>query len=841
MEEIEGDLYEDYLDNLESKGAKKARKIYTWTAFRSIRPYILIHNKENRKPKFTDMVKYHFKVAWRNFLKNSLYSTVNILGLSLGLASTILISIFIIDQAQTDNQLIDRDRIYRLETIAEDEGQSVVKSRTHSSIAPALFNEIPEIENFVRFSETATTFKSKIGNTPSLIEEKILSADVSFFQIFSFELTSGNKTDALSRANYIVLSERAALKYFNSTDVVGEILETTNKRSPQLEVSGVMKNMPTNSSIQYDFIIPKSTNLNPPINFRSMLVSRIPSYFFLKAQTTPEQVLKKANNILKKYTDKENILNLKFQLTPFKEVIYNMDASDGTVKTIDKALTQIFLIIAVFIILLAFINYLNLATARAIDRGHEIGIRKVIGAKRSNLWGQFLSESLLCTLLSIPVIFLLIEFSTPYFENIIGHPLTFKYYNSPEFIFAALGLIIFIGLLAGIYPAKLISTFKFSEVVKGHFNKTAKGGLLRKILVVFQFAFSIGLIVSISLIQKQLDFARTKSFSFNPEEIISVEGRYRANFSTIRDEFSKVSGVKHVSASDAVPGTRAISIINNSEFDFPIYGVFVDDGFIDMFELEVLKGQNFREVNEDAKNHLLINQAMAKAMEIENPLGAKLRMIGKDTSRVIGVIEDFHIASLHNPVDPTVFIPLSEIFSIRRILVKLETGDLTTTLQGLEETWNKFFPDAVFQFDFLDDKIEQLYTAEMKVARIFKLFTVLAIFISCLGLFSYASYAIQVRTKEISIRKVFGASIPRIAFMLSRQVILLIILASIIASPLAYYFLGKWLQDFAYKVPVSLEIFGFAIIISVAIAWLTVSYQTLKVAFSNPINSLRNE
>lgn len=842
-EELEGDLLEEFEENLEQYGTGYARRIYTMTVLRSLRPYLLTHKREHRKPKSSDMLKYHFKVAWRNFFKSRLYSVINVFGLSLGLASTILISIFLVDQAQIDNQLTNRNRIYRLETITQDQGAGQVNTRINPSVAPALFNEIPEIEHFVRLQSSGITFKSEMNGAPDLIEEDVLLVDMAFFEVFDFELVYGNPTSALSHFNNIVLSERAALKYFNSTDVVGKVLETTNAKRSQFEVSAVMKNMPTNSSIQFDFIIPKSVDTNPPVNFRALVLS-IPAYFLLKEQTSPDQVLKKVKGALEKYTDRDSIVNLEFQLTSLEEVIYNIDATDGIVATLDKRLTQIFLLIAVFIIALAFINYLNLATSRAIDRAREIGVRKVIGANGVNLWGQFLSESLLCTALSIPVIVLLVELFIPYFEGVIGQSLTFRYYHSPEFVLASLGLIAFIGLLAGVYPAKLISGFRFTDVVQGRFNNTTKGQILRKTLVVFQFTFSIGLIVSVLLIQQQLDFVRAKSFSFNPEEIISIEGSRNIgnNFSAIKDELLKVPGVKQVSASNGAPGVRgAVSIRFKAGFDFSVKGVTVDEDFVSMFGLEVLEGQNFGDRNEGTENHVLINQSMARALNGQNPLETRFRLIGEDTSRVVGVVEDFHIASLHNAVEPTVFMLPGNIFGVRRMLVKLETEDMTGTLEGLQQAWNKFFPDTLLQFDFLDEKIEKLYTAEMKLGRVFNLFTGLAIFISCLGLFSYASYYIKIRIKEIGIRKVFGASTRHIVSMLSRQVILMVVLAAIIASPLSYYFLDKWLQNFVYKVPVSLEVFGLAFIASVLIAWFTVGYQAFRAALSNPVNSLRRE
>lgn len=848
MEEIEGDLHEDYLDNLESFGAKKARKIYTWTALRSIRPYILIHNKENRNPKLIDMVAYHLKMAVRNMLKKKTFSAINILGLTLGIASSLAILLFIIDQSKMDDFQINKERIYRLESEYERGGTLTRSVNVHGSLMTAIADNIPGIEAYARISQSSRTLVQIKDDNKSLIEEDFIFTDPDFFKVFSFEILKGDPNTLLADPNSVVITESAALRYFGDTDPIGQLIEFSGSSYKAKTVTAVVEDPLSNSSIQFNFISP-NTELFPPggsYSFKGMFSISLPVYLLLEQDVMPSDVIDKIVPELKKHTDKKNLVESIYSLNGFNDLKYDMEASDDIIAPVDKRMILMFSIIAIFIISLAIINYVNLTSARSIQRTQEVSIRKVVGAGKRTLLAQFLTESFLTCFIALPLSILLLELLIPYFELILERQLFFDYKGNPAFLGALIGAVCVIALMAGLYPALLLSRFKSSHFMNGRVEHSTKGALLRKVLVVFQFTFSIALIIGAILIQNQLDFVKDKTLSYSPEELVVLNGKFgmfSENHETVKTELLSIAGVTQIAMSNSTPGDSRFSSMSTKELQFPIASYIVDEAFLDIFNIKLQEGNNFNLQADSSTTHVIINQSLAGALDLEDPLfSTAYRFQGKYNNKIIGIMEDFHFESLHKEIRPVVFRPSNAMMpALTKVIVKLEVDDFQRVITDIETVWNTIYPDALFNYEFLDDKLDRLYTAEYKLSKVFGLFTVLAILISCLGLFGLSTHIAQIKVKEISIRKVLGASVLQIIRLLGQQVYVLIGIAALLATPLAYYFVDKWLQDFAYNVGISGNIFVLTLIMAIVLAAITTGWHTIKTAYTNPADSLRRD
>ncbi len=849
MEEIEGDLHEDYLDNLESKGAKKARKIYTWTALKSIRPYILIHNKENRKPKLIDMVKYYLKMALRNFAKNRTYSIINVLGLVIGLASSITIALFVVDNKSMDSFLVNMQDVYRLESESEKEGKVSRSVNMHTSLLPAVSQQVPEIMAYTRLSLSDRTVIIEENGSRKMVEERFLFTDQDFFKVFSYKLIAGDPNRILSEKNKIVLTTATAKRYFDNENPIGRFLKLNDRTNSTLEVVGIVEDPKGNSSIQFDILAPSTQVLgeNEKISFGGNFFLSLPVYVRLVPGSDSESLAEKIVPSLKTYTDNARFIDQSYSFKSFDKVKSDIELDDDLVAPTDPRVITMFIIVASLIIALAIINYINLSTARAIQRSQEVGIRKVVGAQRGSLISQFLIESLLFCFIALPISLLLVEASLPYFETVLGRELFFDYKTSPEFLIVLVLTVGGIGMLAGAYPSLLLSRFRFAESLKGHFTHSNKGNWLRKGLVIFQFTFAIALIIGAVLVQNQLGFIKSQTLSYQPEQIIVIPGngfgKFRKDYKSIKQEMSKVSGVIQTSVSNSVPGDDFFMRSTNPDIPVPMTRYIVDEDFFKLFNIEILAGENFNLQSDSIKNHVIFNEALASAFENEDPLTIKnIRSRGKSKSKVIGVVKNFHFESLHNAIKPAIFSSSESLPSgLSKVIVKVESNNFSILISDLEKVWESFYPDDPFEYQFLDDKLQNMYTSEQKIAGVFSIFTILAILISCLGLFGLSTHTAQVKMKEISIRKVLGANAKQIFILITSQIYLLVLVASLLAVPIAYYFVKEWLNDFAYKVPISSGIITLTVLMAFVIAGLTMSFKVLKVAMTNPVDSLRNE
>ncbi|MCE7996274.1 MAG: FtsX-like permease family protein [Roseivirga sp.] len=848
VDEIEGDLHEDFLDNLESKGLSKARRIYLWTAFRSVRPYLLAHKQAYRKPKYIDMVIYHLKMATRHMSKSRVFTAINIFGLTIGLASSLAILLFVLDQRQTDDFQSRQDRIYRLESALEREGVITRNTYIHSNAMPTIAKNIPGIETYVRMSKSPRTLLSETEGKQSLIEEDFLFVDPDFFKVFDFEILSGNPDKLIDEPSSVVITESAALRHFGHTDVVGKTISSNSEDAEPRIISALMADPPGNSSLQFDFVS-GNAELFPPsghYSFKTRFSLSLPTYLLLSPGTSPDEVADKIVPELSKHTDKKNLVESVYSLNSFEDLKYDIAVSDRLIAPVDKRVIGMFSIIAVFIISLALINYINLTSARSIQRAHEVGVRKVVGAGRKTLVNQLLTESLVICLIALPLAILALELIIPSFETILERKLFFEYRTNPAFLAALLGFTLLLSGIAGLYPALLLSRFKFSHMMKGRPEHGQKGSLLRKALVIFQFTFSIALIICVFLVQNQLDFVRNKTLSYSPEHIIVLKGQFgmlSKNYKTVKAELGQLPGVDMVSMANSSPGDDRFMTSTHPKVSARMSRYVVDEDYLKLFNLNMVEGSYFNPLADSATTHVIINQALADVLELEDPLySTAFKFHGRHNNKIIGIVENFHFESLRDEIKPVIIAPAASLApALTQVIVKVENTEFDQTIKNIEAVWNKFFPDVIFDYQFLDDKLDRLYTAEYRLSKIFGLFTVLAILITCLGLFGLSMHISEVKLKEVSIRKVLGASITQIMRLLSGQVYWLVGIAALIASPLAWYFMNQWLQDFAYKTVISADTFVITLIACLILATLTISWHALKTARTNPAETLRNE
>lgn len=846
IEELEGDLYEEFLENLESKGHRKASRRYTWTILRSFRYYIFDYQPRQYKLSYLGMMLRHYlKIAFRGILKNRSFTIINLLGLSLGLASALILFVFIYNQSLKDSHITDIDHYVRIESFTELRAEDGFNARVHPGVGPALQENLPQVLGFVRTNGiTLDVTLPEEGFQDNLVRERFLIVDSSFFQFFEQQFIAGNAETALSDPNSIVLTESMARRLFDTDNPIGREIKTSQTHRGPAFVTAVVKDPGPNSSIQFSFLIP--TDFNYGLNSGGF--SPTATYLKLSPDTDLKAMTNSINKTIAPLVTGDYMKSFRYRLSKFQEVKYDLSATDNVVIPADKHLILIFTLVAGFILLLAVVNYINLSTSKALQRAKEAGIRKIIGAGRSSFFLQFVTESVFFCLIAFPIALLIFKATKPYFELALDTTMTIDIDN-PTVFSLSLGFVLLTGLFAGIYPALLISRFRFHEFLKGSIFNGQKGAWLRKVLVVFQFTISIVLIICTTIVQQQLQFFQEREFSYNPEQILMLERGLSSDFDLLKTELAEISGVTKIALSTSPPGGdnfRSSKPIDG--LGALVYSHDIDHDYAELLNLEFVRGENF-DPSKTAENDetVIINETLANLLISSNPKQLKAPLEGKYQFRFIdkgikGVVKDFHIQSMHEKIKPMVFLyETFEIYSGSRVMLKVNTENLTSTLEQIEELWYKHVPNTAFRYTFLDQRFEQLYTTEMRLGRVFNAFTGIAIFISCLGLFGLSMHMAQVKTKEVGIRKVLGASMAQIMRLLSAQVYTLIAIAALIATPLAWYFMDQWLQDFAYKQSVSANIFVFTLIACLTLATLTTSWHTLKAARTNPAETLRNE
>ena len=789
------------------------------------------------------MIKNYFKTAWRNLIRNKAFSTINISGLALGMACSLLIMLWIQDERSVDAFHANGKQLYQVYERYFFDGKIEASYPTQALLAEELKRVIPEIKNASSLEwNTWNTFEA--GEKINKMEGSFAGED--FFTMFSYPLLQGSAQSALNTLNGIAISRKMAEHFFgNPEKAIGKTIRYENYHD--LQVTAVFENLPHNSSQKFDFLRSwlafKQENSDWINNWGN---TDAPTFIQLQDNADPQVVESKIKDFVYRYTEKTGGFKIELALQPYSEKYLHSKFKNGQIEGGRIEYVRLFTLIAIFILLIACINFMNLATARSVKRAKEVGIRKVVGAARFSLIGQFIGEAILLTFLSFIIAILLTISFLPAFNSLTGKDLSLP---MGETIFwgRLIGLMTLVGFVAGSYPALFLSSLKPISVLKSSLKFNWGSILFRKGLVVFQFALSIIMIVGMIVIYRQLNYVQTKNIGYDRESLlyIPLEGELGKKYSIFKEEAGKLPGIKEISKIRQSP-TR----IGNHTGDIKWVGkdpnlvtsfvnTTVGYDFVKTMNLELADGRDFsKEYGTDSAG-FIINETAVNKIGYKDPIGKPLWW-GKNEGRIIGVLKDFHFASMHETIEPLI-IRLDDARQWGTMLVRTEKGKTKEALAGLEKTYKTLNPKFPFTYQFSDLEFTKLYTSEELVSRLSNYFAFLAIFISCLGLFGFATFAAAQRTKEISVRKVLGASVPNILALLSGSFLKPVVIAILIASPIAWYVMNKWLEDFAYKTTIGWWVFAVAGLITVGIALLTVSFQSIKAAISNPVKSLRTE
>lgn len=787
------------------------------------------------------MLKNYLKIALRNINRYKGYSLLNVIGLAIGMAVCILMLLWVQDELSWDRFHQNGDHIFRV--ISEDRsGGNVIRSvGSPSLIGPTLIEEYPEVEKFTRVQSGWSNWYLHLGDK-IFTTEKLACADPAFFEIFQFPFTKGDPKTALKDRYSIVLTERLAKKIFGNEEPMGKIVQMSDT---DLKVTGVIKDIPHNSHLQFDYIFPV-VNMTEwrESKLDSWKYNQFTTYLLTKKNIDLNDLRQKMAGMVTKYIPDSKIT---LGLQSLKLVhLYSTHLNTWTIVYPNPGninYIYIFSIVAILILVLACINFTNLSTARSSTRAKEIGIRKVTGAQRRDIIIQFLGETILLSFLALLVAIILVEILLPTFNSLASKQLSFDLTKNLTSFFSLLGIVILTDIISGSYPALYLSSFQPAGVFRAIAQfSSGKGGALRKILVVSQFSITITLIILTSVIYWQLHFIQNKDLGFDQNNIISFAsyGQYGRDFEAAKNELLQNPNI--LSVSQAFPpgpgfgGTTQIQWEGKDPTkEIMLFSDYGDYDFSKTFSLKMAEGRFYsREFTSDTANFVL-NETAIKMMDLNEPIGKRLTIDGK-SGTIIGVVKDYHGGSLRDFIQPKVISLRNGFF----VCVKYSGGE-HEIVSYLEQKWKKFVPAHPFRYQFLDESIENLYKTERKIGKIFGYFTGLAIFIACLGLFGLASFMAERRTKEIGIRKILGAKVGGIVLLLSREFAVWVLIANVFSFPLAYIISNKWLQGFAYRINLGWEIFVLSAVLALVISLVTVSYQAIKAAVANPVESLRYE
>ncbi|NQV17432.1 MAG: ABC transporter permease [Armatimonadetes bacterium] len=778
------------------------------------------------------MFKNYLKIAFRGFIRHKSMTLINTFGLAIGMAVCILLLLWVQDEMSYDNFHRNGDNLYRVIQVGVwNDGETYGSSTIPYSLAPVMQEDYPEIADHVRLRT--------LGGRMMQVEDKtyfedILLTEPSLFKMFSFEMLIGDPQVALEEIHSIILTEDTAHKYFGDEDPMGRIIRFND--NIDFTVTGIAANPPQNSSIIFNMIIPFEILGEERITGWSWESS---GYVQLQEETDLASFSEKiVDTIVRHRPDNENTVLLQ----PLDKVhLYN---PLGHAESLIFVL--IFAAIGIIVLLIACINFMNLTTARSAKRAREVGIRKVVGADKKQLIGQFLSESILLAFISLIIAFVLVELFLPAFNQLAGKELSVEPSNI-TFLLSLIGITLFVGIVSGSYPALYLSRFKPNKVLKsGNAPKTKNK--FRTVLVVFQFTISIALIICTATVYNQLNYVQNKDLGYTKDYIVTVptNAELRESFTAFKEELgnnTNILGVTNASTSPAFVGNVNPAIWEGKVDDETILFNFylAEYEFLDVFELELVAGENFRkEYMGGDEIPYIVNETAVKLMQLKDPIGKRFAMYNEDNQGIIiGVVKDYHFQTLTNEIGPIMITTLD--WWRGEAFIKINPNNVTETLGFIEETFNKFAPSFQFQYSFLDEDIDELYHGFYEMGSIIKYFAILAIFISCLGLFGLASFMTEQRTKEIGIRKVLGSSISAIVMLLSRGFAKWVLLGNFIAWPIAYYAMNRFLQMFAYRAELNIWLFIISGLLALIIALVTVGYRTIKAANSNPVEALKYE
>lgn len=815
--------------------------------------------------KITRMLQNYFKIAWRNLLKYKFYSTINIFGLGIGFTAFIFILLYIQDELSFDQYHKYASQIIRVDFHAKLGENEVLTANNVVPAGPTFAQELPEVSNFFRFRNRGSYLINYQNDTYK--EENITFADSTFFQFFSIPLIEGSIENALKAPNSIVMTEKMAKKYFGVDEAIGKTVKLDNRAD--YKVTGVMKDMPTNTHFNYDFLLSMST-LEESKDMTNWGSTNFTTYLLLKENTDLVSLEGKLQRIFKQ--NFETVLRdfvgttwdefmaggnyAKMVIMPLTDIHLHSDKTEETAANGDIRYLYIFGIIGLFILLIASINFVNLSTARSVNRAKEVGVRKVVGALRNHLVKQFLSESTLIASLSVLLSFGLVHTMLPYFNEVTAKSFTFANFYQPTFILTIVGMAVGVGLLSGIYPAVYLSAFQPIKVLKGSLVGQKNKSLFRNTLVVFQFFITTLLIVGTIVVFQQLQYMQNKKLGYNKEQVLVINDAYALdkNVKAFKNKALENPTVQSVTVSGflPVPSYRNTNSIFKGKTPSQENAILVNNWTVDhdypkTMGLEIISGRDFDVNKSTDSSAIIINEALAKQLGYDNPVGEFLsnhnydennQVTGTEVYPIIGVMRNFHFESLRDAIAPlALFIGNSR----GAISMRLNTKDMAAFIQQVEEDWKTMAPGQPFSYQFLDERFAKMFETEQQLGKIVSIFSFLAIFIACIGLLGLATFIAQQRTKEIGIRKVLGANIPNLVYLLCKDFGKLIVIAFLLAAPLSWYFMNQWLADFAYATSINIWVFLFAGFLILLMAVLSVIYQAAKVATVNPVETLKWE
>jgi len=805
------------------------------------------------------MFKNYFKTALRNLMKNKFFSFINIVGLAIGLTCFVLIAVFVYDELSYDTYAANAKDIYRVNLSVTGNGDVAVYPDVDIAVGEGMKNAFPEIKDFTRLSP-ATDFVKY--DDKQFKEDKLAFADSNFLQMFSIQLIDGSNKDALVQPNSVVISKAFAKKYFGDANPVSKsLIIGVGLYSALYKVTGVFDKVPNNSHFHFDAFLSMTTWHRTHPTWSNLGEY---TYLLLNKNTDVKKLEAKFPQLVAKYVVPEvqhdmgvsyaeaqkSVNTFIFLLQPLTDIHLYSHTKYEIEPNGDMQYVYIFSVLAIFILLLACVNFTNLSTARAVKRAKEVGVRKVMGSGKLQLIKQFLSESVLMSfcamLLAIGLIFILL----PYFNNVSGKQISVDYFLNYKFIVAMLVLVFFVGIIAGIYPSFFLSSFNPIKVLKGASVTGNKKNYLRSGLIVFQFFVSTALIIATIIVYQQLNYMQNKKLGYNKEQVLFLpDGRLMAqNQDAFKQQLLSDNRVVAASISRSVPGDAFMDGTeifpknetgNGTEIHANIY--HVDYDYLRTLGIRIIRGRNFsKDFQTDSASGVVINEAAVKELgwNNTNAIGKTIVRSGQQEFKVIGVIADFNYTSAKQKIAPLMMMLGNNHGGF---IIKIKTNDVTGFLNDLKNTWNSFNPQGPLSYNFLDEKFAALYAGELRTKQIFSAFAVIAIIIAGLGLFGLSAFVIEQRTKEIGIRKVLGASIKQVLLLVSKEFLSLVVIAFIISVPVTWWAMHKWLENYAYRINISIGIFAIAGISAVLIALITISFQAIKAAVANPVKSLRNE
>ncbi len=800
------------------------------------------------------MIKNYFKTAWRNLWRNKVFSAINILGLSIGLACCILMFLFIQHELSYDKFNIHAANIYRITSESESTSGKTNLAVTPAPWAPMMKKDFPEINNYVRIFKAEKSIIGQPGQQ-KFYENDLLYTDSTFFDVFSFSLLKGDIKKALENPNSIILTRETAEKYFGNEDPIGKTLEVNSMVGTfNVQVTGIADKTPSTSHFKFNALV----SLQSLGDISGLWAFHMfQSYVLINNNASTQALEKKFIEFVNKYIANNPQADGKadIHLQPLSNIHLHSNMVGEIGVNGDIKYVYIFTGIALFILLIACFNFTNLSTARSLNRAKEVGLRKVVGAERQQLIRQFLSETILFALIALALAIIIAILVLPLFNRLSGRQMSFNLNNNYALIGLLISLVLFVGLLAGTYPALILSSFKPVEVLKSKFQKTAKGVSFRKVLVTLQFVISIALIASTIIVAKQLQFLKNKKLGFDKENVVIVtlpKDMDSTRLQTFKNSMLNNKVISNVAAASSVPGVNIpVNQVNDGNTDLSkalsMQMLFVDNEFIRTMNMKILAGRDFSsEYPTDKTEGFILNEEAVKKAGWQNPAEAIAKTFQwvkpgavLKSGKVIGVVENFNITPLKAAVQPLVmhYSPIR----FQYLYVRFNQLNAGNAIDIIEKRFKEIYPKQSFEYSYLDETLNKMYTSEQKTSQVFSYFSFLAILIACMGILGLSLYSIQQRIKEIGIRKVLGATVIRITSELIKDFLKPVLIAAVIASPIAWYAMNKWLQDFAYRVNIKMWVFIIAGITAMLIALITVGIQAIKAATANPVKSLRTE